>query len=104
VKKSITQTMCSADIGKVPIVNLDSIDDDPGITATGLDKLAEEADKIGATRSQQEDWRIRLAKAVSRGRGITLSRAETRLVYQELSGSGDPVEEGCFQDEGEHGQ
>lgn len=32
---------------------------------------------------QDEDWRVRLAKSVARGKGITLSRAEARLVYAE---------------------
>jgi len=31
---------------------------------------------------QQEDWRVRLAKSASAGKGLTLSRAEVRALYK----------------------
>jgi hypothetical protein len=40
----------------------------------------------GRVTMTQEDWRIRLATSVARGKGITLSREETRAAYEQFNG------------------
>ena len=37
-------------------------------------------------RTKPEDWRVRLALAKCRGKGLTLSKAEVRALYDEFFG------------------